>query len=125
MIEFEKAALSDFASNYKTDIMGCYFRLCRSFRRKICELGLEKIYESSSELVLALNMITALSFVPESNLEKEFDLAIKETCSVATKLDISQNDLESLDELTAYFRKTYIKKDLIGQTTLFSLIETL
>ena len=33
-----------------------------------------------------------------------FDLVIEEICNVATKLDISQNDLEKLDELTAYFQ---------------------
>ena len=77
--------------------------------REISELGLKKTYESNSELVLALNMITALSFVPESKVEIGFDPVIEEKCSVATKLDSSQNDLEKLDELTAHLQKTYIK----------------
>ena len=77
--------------------------------REISELGLKKTYESNSELVLALNMITALSFVPETKMEIGFDLVIEEICSVATKLDSSQNDLEKLDELTAHLQKTYIK----------------
>ena len=84
-------------------------------------MGLKKTYESNSELVLALNMIPALSFVPESKVEIGFDLVIEEICSVATKLDISQNDLEKLDELTAYFQKTYIRGDLIGRKTLFPI----
>ena len=66
-------------------------------------------------------MIPALSFVPESKVEIGFDLVIEEICSVATKLDISQNDLEKLDELTAYFQKTYIRGDLIGRKTLFPI----
>ena len=61
-IDFEIAALSTFNSHYETDIQGCYFHLCQSFMRKISELGLKKTYESNSELVLALNMIPALSF---------------------------------------------------------------
>ena len=69
MIDFEIAALSAFTSHYETDIKGCYFHLCQSFMRKISELGLKKTYESNSELVLALNMIPALSFVPESKVE--------------------------------------------------------
>ena len=105
MIDFEIAALSDFASHFEADIEGCYFNLCQSFKRKICELGHKKAYESNSELVLALNMILALSFVPESKAEIGIDLVIDEICSVATKLDNSQNDLEKLDELTAYFQK--------------------
>ena len=119
LIDFEIAALSAFTSHYETDIKGCYFHLCQSFMRKISELGLKKTYESNSELVLALNMIPALSFVPESKVEIGFDLVIEEICSVATKLDISQNNLEKLDELTAYFQKTYIRGDLIGRKTLF------
>ena len=77
--------------------------------REISELGLKKTYESNSELVLALNMITALSFVPESKVEIGFDLVIEEICSVATKLDSSQNDLEKLDELTAHLQKRTLK----------------
>ena len=65
--------------------------------RKISELGFKKTHESNSELVLALNMIPALSFVPESKLKIGFDLVIEEICCVATKkfqkLDVSQNDL--------------------------------
>ena len=87
--------------------------------QKIFDFGLKKTYESNSELVLALNMIPALSFVPESKVEIGFDLFIEEICSVATKRDISQNDLKKLDELTAYFQKTYIRGDLIGQKTFF------
>ena len=76
--------------------------------RKISKLGLKKTYESNSKLVLTLNRIPALSFVPESKVEIEFDLVIEEICTVAIKLDISQNDLKKLDKLTAYFQKTYI-----------------
>ena len=79
--------------------------------RKIYEFGLKKTSESNSELVLALNMIPVLSFVPESKMETGFDLVIEEICSVATKLDRSQNDLEKLYELTA----------LIGRNTLFPI----
>ena len=123
LIDFEIAALSAFTSPYETDLKGCYFHLCQSFMRKKSELGLKKTYESNSELVLALNMIPALSFVPESKVEIGFDLVIEEICSVATKLDISQNDLEKLDELTAYFQKTYIRGDFIGRKTLFLISE--
>ena len=36
-------------------------------------------------------------------MEIGLDLLFEVICSVATKLDISQNDLQNLDELTAYF----------------------
>ena len=58
--------------------------------QKISELGLKKTYESNSQLVLALNMIPALSFMRESKVKIGFDLVIEEICSVATKLDIPQ-----------------------------------
>ena len=67
---------------------------------------------SNCELVLALNMIHALSFVPESKVEMGFDLVAEEICSVATKLDISQSDLKKLDELTAYFQKKITLKEI-------------
>ena len=57
----------------ETDIKGCYFHLSQSFMRKRSELCLKNTYESNSELVLALNMVPALSFVPESKVEIGFD----------------------------------------------------
>ena len=96
MIDFEIAALSAFASHDENDIEGCYFHLCQSLMQKISELGLKKTYESNSELVLALNMIPALRFVPKSKVEIGFNLIIEEICNVATKLVISQNDLQKI-----------------------------
>ena len=123
LIDFEIATLSGFTSHYETDIKRCFFHLCQSFMRKKSELGLKKTYESesNSELALALNMIPALSFVPESKVEIGFDLVIEEISSVPTKLDISQNDLKKIDELTAHFRKTYFRGDLIGRKTFFPI----
>ena len=106
LLDLEVALLSAFTSHYATYMKGCYFHLCQNFMRKISELGLKKTYESNSELVLALNMIPALSFVPDSKVKIGLDLVIEEICSVATKLNISQKDLKKLDDLTAYFQKT-------------------
>ena len=59
--------------------------------RKISELGLKKTYESNSELVLALNMIPALSFVPESKVEIGFDLAQSGTSGLILVFNIFWN----------------------------------
>ena len=67
------------------------------FSKKFSKLFLKKTYELNSELVLVLNIIPALSFVPESKVETGFDLVTEEICSVATKLHISQTVLEKLD----------------------------
>ena len=40
---------------------------------------------------------------------------------VVTKQGTSQNDFEKLEELTAHFQKTYIKRDMIGRKTLFPI----
>ena len=80
--------------------------------RKISDLGCKKFYESyesNSELVLALNMVPALSFVPGSKVEFSFDFVIEETCGVLTVLDKSQSDLKKFEELTAYFQKCTLK----------------
>ena len=97
LIVFEVAAVNRFASDYKTDIKGCYFPLCQSFMRKLSDLGLEKNYESNSEQNFALNVIPALSFLPESKVKIWFLLVKEEIGSVASKTDNSQNDLEKLD----------------------------
>ena len=76
--------------------------------RKISKLGLRKQYDSNSELVLALIMTPALSFVPQSKLEIGFDLKNEEIGSVTSKLDISQSD-PTLRQALGLFPKRTLK----------------
>ena len=47
LLDFEKAAINIFSEQYPaSEINGCYFHFCQSFNRKICELGLKRIYEN-------------------------------------------------------------------------------
>ena len=118
LLDFEKAAINMFAEQYPaSEIKGCYFHLCQSFNRKISEIGLKKVYENNAELALALRMIPALSFVPEYMVSASFDLVIEEIQEVSEVLELEQESLQMIDDLTYYFQKTYIKGETIGRNT--------
>ena len=98
-----------------SEIKGCYFHLCQSFNRKLCELGLKKIYENNPELALTLRMIPALSFVPEPMVSASFDLVIEEIQDVCEIAKLDTEYLQMIDDLTSYFQRTYIRGEKIGR----------
>ena len=84
--DFENGAINISEQYPASEIKGCYFQMCSSFNRKICELSPKKIYENNPELALTLRMIPALSFVPEPMVLASFDLVIEEiqdVCEIA------------------------------------------
>ena len=110
LLDFEKAAINIFSEqNPASEIRGCYFQLCQSFNRKICELGVKKIYENNPGLALTLRMITALSFVPEPMVSASFDLVIGEIQNVCEIAKLDTEYLQMIDDLTSYFETTYIR----------------
>ena len=62
-------------------------------------------------------MIPALSFVPEYMVSASFDLVIEEIQEVSEVLELEQESLQMMDDLTYYFQKTYIKGETIGRNT--------
>ena len=60
-------------------------------------------------------MIPALSFIPLSNVESAFILAIEKIYQSANQSDILIDILVKIDELASCFQKTYIKGKTIGR----------
>ena len=54
-------------------------------------------------------------------MEIAFDLVIEKTFSVATKMDLLQND-RKLDEFTTQFQKTYVEGRMISQKTVSDFV---
>ena len=102
-----------------SEIKGCYFHLCQSFNRKLCELGLKKVYENNPELALTLRMIPALSFVPEPMVSASFDLVIEEIQDVC---EIAKLDTEYLQMII----RTFLEKiSLDAANQKFNIIKAL
>ena len=109
LLDFEKVAINIFSEQYPaSEIKGCFFHFCQSFNRKICKLGLKKIYENNPELTLTLRMIPALSFVPEPMVSASFDLVIEEKQDVCEIAKLDTEYLQMIDDLASYFQRTYI-----------------
>ena len=60
-------------------------------------------------------MISALAFIPISEVEKGFELLVKEICHVLDKREAGNCNLEKTDQLRSYFQRTYLKGGKIGR----------
>lgn len=117
LMDFEKAAMNAFSKQFPNcQISGCYFHLCQSLNRKVSTVGLKTEYESHSELALALRLMPALAYVPLSDVCGTFDLVIDEVTTVLDYLDLGDDVIEKVDQVTSYFQNTYVRGQQIGTT---------
>ena len=94
--DFEKALMNAMSAAFPAaELHGCLFHLVKNLKKKLTELGLMTRYQRDPDFSLAARMITALAFVPPSNL----DVAIAE---LATYLP------PDLMPVLKYFENTYV-----------------
>ncbi|GLV33463.1 hypothetical protein CBL_20200 [Carabus blaptoides fortunei] len=99
LVDFEKARMSAVRIVFPHAVVkGCYFHLNQSVIRKINSVGLKKMFETSVDAKLKLKSLAALSFVPENDVRKVFDI-----------LAATFPDEENYNEVLTYFFLIYIE----------------
>lgn len=74
LTDFEKAAINATQSEFPDSInKGCFFHLCQNFWKKIQALGLAIEYGNNEDFSIKLRHITALAFLPPSEIPDAFD----------------------------------------------------
>ncbi|CAB4377451.1 unnamed protein product [Rhizophagus irregularis] len=72
--DFEQASINAVQVEFPDSIQkGCFFHLCQNFWKKIQALGLAAEYGESENFSIMLRHITALSFLPPSEIPSAFD----------------------------------------------------
>ena len=72
--DFEQAAINATQVEFPGSIhKGCFFHLCQNFWKKIQALGLAIEYGDSEDFSIKLRHITALAFLPSSEIPNAFD----------------------------------------------------
>ncbi|KII62716.1 hypothetical protein RF11_12597 [Thelohanellus kitauei] len=100
LTDFESVAMNAFRETFpNTRVSGCYFHLCQSINRKVNELGLKSVYESNQEIKTYIRCLPALANVPVNDVSEAFDIYAE-----------NMPEYEHMDELLAYFEKTYIRR---------------
>ncbi|GLV40892.1 hypothetical protein CBL_08466 [Carabus blaptoides fortunei] len=99
IVDFRKACMSAVRIVFPHAVVkGCYFHLNQSVIRKIDSVGLKKMFETSVDAKFQLKSLAALSFVPEHDVRKVFDI-----------LAATFPDEENYNEVLTYFFSTYIE----------------
>lgn len=110
LLDFEKACMSAAQVAFpQAEIKGCYFYLCQSVRRKINSIGLKTVFESDSDMKLKLKSLTALSFIPISDVKTVFN-----------QIAATFPGDDSYSEFLAYFSSTYIE-GVSGRPAIFPI----
>ena len=98
-VDFEKAAINAARIAFpQAEIKGCYFHLSQSVIRKINAVGLKPSYEADLNTKLLLKSLSALSFVPATDVR-----------SVFNQLAATYPEEDSYTEVLNYFYSTYIE----------------
>ena len=71
------------------------------------------------EVVLALQMIPAIAFEKNEEIEKSFELIVEEITIVADQHHLDSFVIEKTDELFQYFQSNYIKCQLLNRPPIF------
>ena len=96
-MDFEKSMMKAIDEVFckSVDIEGCFFHFAQCHWRKIQKAGLTSLYASDAEFATCLRMLTALAFVPVSDIPSAFE-ACKEVMP------------ETADAVVSYIEKTYV-----------------
>lgn len=74
MIDFERAMVNAITVEFPAAIhRGCFFHFCQCLYRNIQSNGLKKRYDSDPEFAIKIRMLSALAFVPTSQVVKYFE----------------------------------------------------
>nr|CAG8678882.1 5299_t:CDS:1 [Entrophospora candida] len=97
LTDFEQAAINAAQSEFPGSInKGCFFHLCQNVWRKIQTLGLAIEYSNDEDFSIKLRYLTALAFLPPSEIPDAFD-------------QIRPLLPESAAELAQYFENNYVR----------------
>lgn len=95
--DFEQAVINAVKSEFPNSIhKGCFFHLCQNFWRKIQSEGFAREYGTNEDFSIKLRHVTALAFLPPSEIQAAFD---------QVKLLLP----EDAAGITDYFEKNYIR----------------
>ena len=78
-------------------------------------------YENHPEFNLSLRMLPALAHLPLSHVKAAFELVIDDITDVIESEGFDTNVIEKTDELTMYFKNTYIENPLPNRSTQFPI----
>ena len=96
--DFEKAVINAIRRNFPSAAVGgCLFHLVQNMRKHVGQLGLTARYNNEPEFALNAKMVTALSFVPPSDIE----MAVER---------LGEHLPEALQPLLSWFEDTYVGK---------------
>ena len=110
--DFEKAVINAIQRNFpNAAVGGCLFHLVQNMRKHVGQLGLTARYNNEPEFALEAKMITALSFLPPTDIE----IALER---------LAEHLPEALQPLLCWFEDTYVgrpgRRNVARQRPLFS-----
>ena len=95
MVDFEKGLGNSIKKHFPCcETVGCFFHMCQSVYRRICDLGLKCQYNTDNNFSLLIRMFCALAFLPTEEVTEAFE-------------ELSENELLPM-EFISYFELTYI-----------------
>ena len=95
MIDFEKALGNSIQKHFPScETVGCFFHMCQSVYRRICDLGLKSQYNTDNKFSLLIRMFCALAFLPAEEVTDAFE-------------ELSEDEQLPM-EFIIYFELTYI-----------------
>ena len=78
MTDFERAAINAFRTVFpNSDVRSCFFHFSQCIFRFIQSNGIQQLYKSDAEFALKMRMISAIAFVPISNVVSYFEYLIE------------------------------------------------
>ena len=113
LMDFEKAAMNAFSSNFPgAAINGCFFHLGQSVWRKIQAVGLQHRYMDDKAFAERLRRVLGLAFVPVDQVHHYMDLILAE--------EVPRGDRPVI-EFLRYFRDTYVGQRIMTNGQLGTL----
>ncbi|XP_068213872.1 uncharacterized protein [Palaemon carinicauda] len=95
MIDFEKGLGNSIKKHFPCcETVGCFFHMCQSVYRLICDLGLKRQYNTDNNFSLLIRKFCAMAFLPVEEVINAFE-------------ELSEDELLPM-EFISYFELAYI-----------------